>query len=213
MRLVGVSILAAAMLWSSASVQATLAPDSELTGAWHLVSVETIRPNGEIIYPFYGKHPHGLIIYDSAGWMSVQIVSDPRPSVPVGDSRDSFKNAAAAEKAIAAYGYYAYFGTYTVDKAASTVTLQLKEALYPGERGQGFSLHYSIENARLTQVAKFLEMGEEHQRRLIWQRTTADDADAVATREHGAAVIVLTAGTAQIAAPRPNQIGTFRSHG
>jgi len=28
-----------------------------LVGTWRLVSVETTRPNGEIIYPFYGRHP------------------------------------------------------------------------------------------------------------------------------------------------------------
>jgi hypothetical protein len=50
----------------------------KFVGAWRLVSIETIRPNGEVIYPFYGKHPEGLIMYDDSGWMSVQIVSDPR---------------------------------------------------------------------------------------------------------------------------------------
>jgi hypothetical protein len=29
--------------------------------------VETTRPNGEVIYPFYGKHPEGLLIYDRSG--------------------------------------------------------------------------------------------------------------------------------------------------
>lgn len=36
-------------------------------GAWRLVSIETIRPNGEVIYPFYGKHPEGLICMTTAG--------------------------------------------------------------------------------------------------------------------------------------------------
>ena len=49
----------------------------ELVGAWRLVSVETKRPNGEVIYPFYGRHPEGSLIYDRSGYMSVQIVSDP----------------------------------------------------------------------------------------------------------------------------------------
>ena len=33
-----------------------------LVGAWRLVSIETMRPNGEVIYPFYGKHPEGLLV-------------------------------------------------------------------------------------------------------------------------------------------------------
>jgi hypothetical protein len=34
----------------------------EFIGSWRLVSVETKRPNGEVIFPFYGKHPEGLLI-------------------------------------------------------------------------------------------------------------------------------------------------------
>ena len=49
----------------------------QLVGAWRLVSIETIRSNGEVIFPFYGKHPEGILMYDGSGWMSVQIVSDP----------------------------------------------------------------------------------------------------------------------------------------
>ncbi len=56
--------------------------EQQLVGAWQLVRLETVRPNGEIIYPFYGKHPQGLLIYDGSGMMSVQIVSDPRPQFP-----------------------------------------------------------------------------------------------------------------------------------
>jgi hypothetical protein len=93
MRAAGLSILAVAMLWGGLSVQAASPSATDLRGAWRLVSVETIRPNGEVIYPFYGKHAQGLIIYDPTGWMSVQIISDPKPTVPAGNSRDKFKNA------------------------------------------------------------------------------------------------------------------------
>lgn len=144
--------------------------DPGLNGAWQLVSVDTVRPNGEVIHPFYGEHPHGLIVYDNSGWMAVQIVSDPPPSVPAGSSRDEFRNAPAAEKAIAADGYYAYYGPYTVDERASTVTHHLREALYPGERGVNFVRHYTIMGELLTLVAKVHEMGEDHERRLIWRR-------------------------------------------
>jgi hypothetical protein len=144
--------------------------DPGLAGAWQLVSVDTVRPNGEIIHPFYGEHPQGLIVYDRSGWMAVQIVSDPKPMVPRGDSRDAFRNAPAAEKAAAADGYYAYFGPYTVDERASTVTHHLREALYPGERGGDVVRHYAINGDLLTLVAKVHEMGEDRERRLSWRR-------------------------------------------
>src|SRR5450755_77291 len=98
----------------------------QLIGAWRLVSVETTRSNGEIIYPFYGKHPEGLLIYDRSGWMSVQIVSDPQPSVPVISSREGFLAAPPAEKIAAIDGYYAYYGTWSVDTSGSSVTHHIR---------------------------------------------------------------------------------------
>jgi hypothetical protein len=145
-----------------------------LIGAWRLVSIETIRPNGEIIYPFYGKHPEGLIVYDPSGWMSVQITSDPRPTVPQGSSREAFLAAPTAEKVAAVEGYYAYCGTWTLDTSSSTVTHHIKQSLYPAERGEDGVRYYTFEADRLTLVAKTHEMGEDHQRKLVWQRLQKD---------------------------------------
>src|SRR5450631_4558486 len=108
------------------------ATSARLAGAWQLVSVETIRPNGEVIYPYYGKHPEGLLIYDRSGWMSVQIVSDPKPVIPSTSSREGFLAATPGEKAKAIDGYYAYFGTWTVDPLTSSVTHHIQNSLYPG---------------------------------------------------------------------------------
>jgi hypothetical protein len=145
----------------------------QLPGAWRLVSVETIKANGEVIYPFYGKHPEGLLVYDKSGWMSVQIVSDPRPTVPTADSREEFLAAPADQKTKAIDGYYAYFGTWTVDAAKSTVTHHIEQSLYPAERGENGIRHLVLEGDRLTLTAKAHEMGEEHERKLVWQRIPA----------------------------------------
>lgn len=151
--------------------QVHLSPTAEaLVGAWHLVSVKTVRPNGEVIYPFYGKNPEGLLIYDRSGWMSVQIVSDPKPNVPTGSSREGFLAAPLEEKVKAVDGYYAYLGTWTVQESDSTVTHHIKQSLYPGERGSDGVRHLTISGNHLTLVAKTHEMGEDHERRLFWER-------------------------------------------
>lgn len=142
----------------------------ELAGAWRLVSVETTRANGEVIYPFYGKHPEGLLIYDRSGWMSVQIVSDPKPTVPRASSREDFLAATPGEKAAAIDGYYSYFGTWTVDASASTITHHIQQSLYPGERGEEGVRRFTTDGNRLTLIAKAHEMGEDHERRLVWER-------------------------------------------
>jgi hypothetical protein len=142
----------------------------EFIGSWRLVSVETKRPNGEVIFPFYGKHPEGLLIYDRSGWMSVQIVSDPKPLVPSTPSREIFLGATAAEKVTAIDGYYAYFGTWTVNPSSSTVTHHIQQSLYPGERGEEGVRRFAFAGNRLMLIAKTHEMGEEHERSLVWER-------------------------------------------
>jgi len=150
--------------------QPRTSPVDGLVGTWGLVSIETLRSNGEVIYPFYGKHPEGLLIYDPSGWMSVQIVSDPKPLVPKADSRELFLASTPAEKPAAADGYYAYFGTWTVDAANSTVTHHIDQSFYPGERGEAGVRRMSIHGKLLTLVAKAHEMGEDHERKLVWER-------------------------------------------
>jgi hypothetical protein len=120
--------------------------------------------------PFYGKHPEGLIVYDRGGWMSVQIVSDPPPTVPTSSSREETIAASPAEKAKALDGYYAYCGTWTLDLANATVTHHIRQSLYPGERGEDAVRHFVLDGDRLILTAKAHEMGEDHERKLVWQR-------------------------------------------
>jgi hypothetical protein len=142
----------------------------QLAGAWRLVSVETMRPSGEVIYPFYGKHPEGLLVYERGGWMSVQMVSDPQPTVPATDSRQAFLAAPASEKVTAIDSYYAYYGTWNVDPSGGSVTHHIRQSLYPGERGEEVVRRLSIQGNRLTLLAKAHEMGEDHERRFLWER-------------------------------------------
>jgi len=166
------SIRFALLLAISISTIAYGAPPTgaDLVGAWRLVSVETIRANGEIIYPFYGQHPQGLIIYEASGWMSVQIVSDPQPTLPRSDSREAFLAADANEKAEAANGYYGYWGTWSFDPATSSVKHHIVQSFYPAERNEDGIRRVTLEGNRLTLVAKAHEMGEDHQRKLVWER-------------------------------------------
>jgi Lipocalin-like domain len=155
---------------TSSSEQGNNAQADRLIGAWRLVSIETIRPNGDVIYPFYGKHPEGLLIYDPSGWMSMQIVSDPKPTTPSTDTREKFLAAPSAEKVSAIDGYYAYFGTWTIDANGNSVTHHIRQSLYPGERGEDGTRTFSLEGDRLILTARAHEMSEDHQRKLIWER-------------------------------------------
>lgn len=167
-------VIFAVLAATLAAGQETASPvRDKFVGAWRLISIETVRPNGEVIYPFYGKHPQGMIMYDRSGWMCVQIVSDPAPTVPTSSSREETLAASPTEKAKALDGYYAYCGTWTLDPAKGTVTHHIEQSLYPGERGENAIRHFVLDGDRLILTAKPHEMGEDHERKLVWQRVSS----------------------------------------
>jgi hypothetical protein len=102
--------------------------------------------------------------------MSVQIVSDPPPTHPSASSREEMLQAPSAEKSAAFDGYYAYFGTWTVDETKATVTHHIKQSLFPAERGEEGVRHFELDGDRLTLTAKTHEMGEDHKRTVVWER-------------------------------------------
>jgi lipocalin-like protein len=102
----------------------------KFVGAWRLISIEGNRPG----LPGNFDRPTGLLIYDGSGRMSAQIVTraDRKPFAPYNTGRAS---ATQEEKAAAFDSYTAYFGTYTIDGKAGTVTHHLEDSLVPGRRG------------------------------------------------------------------------------
>ena len=98
---------------------------ARFVGTWRLVSIEANgRPD-----PNRGAHPTGLIYYDGAGNMAVQIMPDrARP-------RYAGAQPTADEAGAALIGYTAYFGRYSVDERARTVTHHRQGSLNPGQVG------------------------------------------------------------------------------
>jgi hypothetical protein len=80
-------------------------------GTWRLVSID----GGPQNVANRGNKPTGIIMYDQHGLMNVQIMPDrPRPK---------WTGAPTPEQALEAIrGYTAYWGSYTIDEKAQTVT-------------------------------------------------------------------------------------------
>jgi hypothetical protein len=99
-------------------------------GSWRLVSIEGNPPGRPFVY----DRPTGLLMYDPSGHMCVNIVlkADRKPFAPFAKG---FLTATTEEKAAAFEGYVAYFGAYTVDAKAGTVTHHLEDNLIPGRGG------------------------------------------------------------------------------
>jgi hypothetical protein len=96
----------------------------QLIGSWrHIGSTTDGKPR-----PGQGAHPKGIIIYDAHGYMACQVAPDrvvtKAGNVPTGD-----------EAKAALDGVVAYFGTYSVDEGARTVTHHRQGSVQPGDKG------------------------------------------------------------------------------
>jgi len=103
-------------------------------GTWRLVSIvggtaETAATRG--------AHPTGLIIYDATDHMAAQIMPDRIRPKYVG------AQPTPDEARTALIGYTAYFGTYTVDERAQTVTHHRQGNINPEALGD-FVRHYEF---------------------------------------------------------------------
>ena len=109
---------------AAAPAPARTASAKQVVGMWQLVSI--VHDDGSQP-PNRGARPVGLIAYDASGHMAVQIMPDrARPHY-------SGREPTPAEAKDAILGYTAYFGTYTIDERAKTVTHHRQGSVNPGD--------------------------------------------------------------------------------
>src|SRR3954470_11965503 len=111
---------------SRSSMESDIRLSTALPGTWQLVSRFDVTASGERwIEPSLGDDPVALLIYDRAGHFAAQFMKRDRSQL-VADGPGGGANNSRARG-----GYDAYFGTYSVDDAAGTVTQTLAGALSP----------------------------------------------------------------------------------
>jgi hypothetical protein len=167
MRRVGVAFLA---LWLVAPSDAlaqregaagTGSLKDQFIGTWRLVSTEQRTAKGEVVpRPAGAAERTGYIIYDPAGYMAVSIM-------PVGRKKYAAPQATEAEALAAISGYAGYFGTFTIDAAAKTVTHQLQGSLDPGMAPDQVR-HFELTGNRITLKPPPAANG--NQSALTWER-------------------------------------------
>jgi hypothetical protein len=145
-------------------------------GAWRLVSVEGHPPG---LPNFFGDHPAGILMYDRSGWMAVQIANhgDRKAWQRTGNGFHASRiGRTIEEKAAAVDTYTAYYGTYTIDPRAGTVTHHLEDAILPGSRGIDNIRYYEFQGdgRLLLRVAEDGKGGlfsrDDATYKLLWER-------------------------------------------
>jgi N-acetylglucosamine-6-sulfatase len=117
----------------------------KITGIWKLVSIEDHRPGA----PQREYNPAGYIIYDATGRMAVQIT---RRSDRAKLASEEIAQATTEEKAAAFSSYAAYYGTYTINEAAGTITHHVEGSLNPNEVGRNLVRYFKLSGNRITLI-------------------------------------------------------------
>jgi Lipocalin-like domain len=139
----------------------------DFVGTWRLVSCEARTASGEVRYPL-GQHVVGQLFYDVCGNMSAHVIRADRPAF-VSDDPGSGTD---AEVRLAFEGHVSYFGTYTVDPSAGTVTHHVRGASYPNWIGHDQIRYYRIDGPHLVlSTPPMVDHGETLEYILIWERT------------------------------------------
>ena len=136
--------------------------DDPLVGTWELVEWTAVDGNGQISYP-YGDDAQGLIMYSQTGEMMMILSATDRDSLGTFDlsSLDHVKLVAAFDN------FFAYYGTYEIDRKNNTVKHRIEGSSFPdwtgGEQQRQFELRNNQLVLRATQTA-----GLDHS--LTWRR-------------------------------------------
>jgi hypothetical protein len=118
----------------------------EIVGAWNLETRTVTRADGSAINdPVLGQKPSGRLFYDASGVMMLQMMRQGRLAA-ISTPRGA-KDAANPRIVL---GYDAYFGRYTVDERAGTVTHHVEGSLFPEDLGDEWVRPITIKGDTLT---------------------------------------------------------------
>lgn len=135
------------------------AVNAKLVGSWRLVSWVARQSDGTVKHAM-GADPIGLLIYDSFGNMSVQIMDSFRPGFERGYAGTTLEELKSIHD-----GYLAYFGTYVIDEKQHAVVHRIKAITNPNYYGADLVRYYELSGDRLV-----LSLDKDKLNSLTWAR-------------------------------------------
>jgi hypothetical protein len=118
---------------------------NQLVGTWMVVSNYTDREDGSKVDTF-GPNPVGILMLDGDGLLSLQ---EMRSDLPQFGTNNRQEGTADENKAIV-QGSICYFGTYTIDEAAKTVTFRVEGCSFPNWTGTDVKRSFALAGDELT---------------------------------------------------------------
>ncbi len=138
----------------------------KFVGAWKLISNEYLSEDGVNTYPL-GREAIGLIMYDSQGNMSAQLMNARRPRFLA----DDWLKGTPEEIKAAFEGMRCYFGTYDVDEVKKIVVHHVHGHSFPNGVGTDNVRFYEfLGNNLILKTVPIKMRGKEVVGRLVWER-------------------------------------------
>ena len=131
-----------------------------LLGAWRLLSLQRVLPDGTVEYPL-GPDAIGQLVYTDSGRMSAQLARAGQPAAGSEDART-----ATGEEAAAWPQYIGYYGTYRIDVDAQAVIHEIQASWMPNLAGTEGVRRYRIDGDLLHLEAD----GPQGTSRVTWQK-------------------------------------------
>ena len=144
--LLALPLLMAASFDQPSAVPRQAGAAQHIVGTWQLVTRTVSRADGTtVIDPVLGEKPTGRLVYDAAGGMMLQMMRAGRKAAM---STPPTPNGASNQRVI--LGYDSYFGRYTVDEKAGTVTHHVEGSLFPEDLGSDWVRPFTLQGDTLT---------------------------------------------------------------
>lgn len=131
---------------AQAPTSSSRGPTQAIVGSWQLMTRTVTRANGStVIDPVLGEKPTGRLVYDAGGAMMLQMMRTGRK-----DAITPQADVAAKPNPRVILGYDSYFGRYTVDEKAGTVTHHVEGSLFPEDLGSDWVRPFTLKGDTLT---------------------------------------------------------------
>jgi hypothetical protein len=125
----------------------------DLVGTWTVVSVVAERDGKR--FDSYGPNAKGMLVFDANGRYSLIFIASGLPSF----ESNNRSSVTADEAMTVVAGSMAHFGTYVVDEADKSLTLQIERATFPNWDGKSKRRSYVVKGNELRFIEQHSSTG------------------------------------------------------
>jgi hypothetical protein len=129
------------------------------------VLVDNILPDGSRV-ELYGPSPQGILMFDTQGNYSLQILRANRAKFAASDKGQGTPE----EYKAAVQGSNTHFGKYTVDESSGTITFYIEHASYPNWEGTEQKRLYILTKDELKYTVPTPTTGTGATGEVVWKR-------------------------------------------